>query len=305
MPALLKARAVPPGGTIGFAAPAGPIDAERLAAGEALFESAGFRTVRRPDLLSHRGYLAGDDGRRAKELSELVSDPEVDAIVCVRGGYGCHRIVARLDPARVREARKPLLGYSDVTTLLLWLRRCAGLVGFHGPMLERGGALPPEDFEAVVHALTGTGAPRPVLRGVPGGGGRAEGRLVGGSLSMLVASLGTPFELDTRRAILLFEEVGEKPYRIDRLLQQLRAAGKLDAVAGIGVGHLVECVDPRYPEPAAAEVIEEILRPLGVPLVLGLPVGHDVPNRIWPVGARARLDGERGELVILERGVAA
>jgi muramoyltetrapeptide carboxypeptidase len=304
VPRLRRPRALPRGGTIGIAAPAGPVDAERVAAGEALLRAAGLRTLRRDDLLERRGYLAGDDERRACELQELVDDERVDAILCARGGYGAHRIVSRLDPKRFRTARKPLVGYSDATTLLLWQRRQAGLAGFHGPMLERGAGLSEGELDALLRALRGEDPLPLVWRGRPGQGGRGEGRLVGGSLTLVVASLGTPWEIDTRGAILLLEEVGEKPYRIDRMLQQLRAAGKLAAAAGIGVGALVECEDPTQEGPEPEQVIEECLRPLGVPWVGGLPFGHVSPNLPWPVGARAALHGERGELHILEAGVS-
>ena len=138
-----------------------------------------------------------------------------------------------------------------------------------------------------------------VRQGVPRGGGRGEGPLVGGSLTLLAASLGTPWEVDTRGALLLFEDVAEKPYAIDRLLHQLRAAGKLEGLAGVGVGHLTACVDPKRATPTAEEVIEEIVAPLGLPLVFG----HGRPNLPWPMGVRGVLDGERGELHILEAGV--
>jgi muramoyltetrapeptide carboxypeptidase len=303
MLALRKARALPRGGTIGLAAPAGPVDPERLAAGEELLRERGYRVLRRDDLLARRGYLAGDDARRAKELMDLVRDDRVDAIVCARGGYGCHRIVSALDAEAVRSAAKPLAGYSDITTLLLWQRRCAGLVGFHGPMLERGAALEPGSLDALLDALGGEGPERVVLRGRPGIGGRATGRLVGGSLSLVTASLGTPWEIDTRGAILMLEEIGERPYRLDRMLQQLRSAGKLERLAGVGVGWLIGCEDPKLPSPTAEEVIEEIVRPLGIPLVWGIATGHSSDNLTWPYGVRARLDGERGELHVLERGV--
>jgi len=127
--------------------------------------------------------------------------------------------------------------------------------------------------------------------------------VIGGSLTLLAASLGTPWEVDTRGAILLFEEVGEKPYALDRMLRQLGAAGKLDVLAGVGVGHLVDCVDPKRPMPSAEEVILEALAPLGIPTVLGLPFGHGRPNLTWPFGVRGALDGERGELEVLEAGV--
>jgi len=304
VPALLKPRALPPGGTIGIAAPAAAVDPARLAAGDERWRKAGFRTLRRADLLERRGYLAGDDARRAAELMELAADPRVDAIVCARGGYGCHRIMDRLDAAVLRAARKPLVGFSDATTLLLWQRRRAGLVGFHGPMLERGADADPRSLEALLAQLTGR-APLPlVLAGRARIPGRAAGPLVGGSLTLVAASLATPWEVDTRGAILLFEEVNEAPYRVDRMLQQLRGAGKLAALVGVGVGDVSSCVDERYGSDVSL-VIEEAIRPLGIPLVDRLPFGHLRANATWPLGVRAELDGERGELRVLEHGVGA
>src|SRR3990172_11043581 len=134
-------------------------------------------------MVARRGYLAGDDARRAKEIRELVQDPRVDAVVCARGGYGCDRILHLLDAAAVRDAAKPIVGYSDVTALLLWLRRCAGLVGFHGPMLERGADVDPAVLDALIRALAGD--PSAPLQGTPRRGGVATGRLVGGSLTLV------------------------------------------------------------------------------------------------------------------------
>jgi muramoyltetrapeptide carboxypeptidase len=304
VPRLKKPRALRPGATIGIAAPGGPVDPEHLLAGEACLRAAGFATRRRDDLVARCGYLAGDDERRASELMELVRDPQVDAIVCARGGYGCDRILPRLDAALVRRAAKPLVGYSDVTALLLWQRRCAGLMGFHGPMLDRPRDLDPEAFTGLLDCLRGQAALPVVLRGEGRGGGLAEGRLVGGSLTLVAASLGTAWQVDARGAILLLEDVGERPYRIDRMLQQLRGAGVLAAAHGIGLGAFAGCEDARYPQPTADEVLDEILRPLGLPLVIGLPFGHVSGNFAWPVGGRATLDGERGELRILEQGVS-
>jgi muramoyltetrapeptide carboxypeptidase len=172
-------------------------------------------------------------------------------------------------------------------------------------MLEAGAALSEAELEALVLALTGE-EPLPVVwRGAEGAGRRAEGRLIGGSLTLVAASLGTPWEIDTRGAILLLEDVGERPFRIDRMLEQLRHAGKLDALAGVGIGAFARCDEPDGSASAAA-VLRGCLDALGVPWVRGLPFGHDAaPNLPWPVGARARLDGERAELHILERGVCA
>ena len=197
----------------------------------------------------------------------------------------------------------------------------AGLMGIHGAMLERGGQGVPGAHRALVRALTGVGSPprlsgRPLLAaagstvgggagGREGGrGGWREGRLTGGSLSLVVASLGTPWEIDTRGSILLLEEVHELPYRVDRMLQQLLAAGKLEAAIGIGIGAMLDCADSNPQGPSVEDVLAEILAPLGVPTVIGLPFGHGQQNLPWPYGGRAAIDAERGEIELLEFAVA-
>ena len=303
MSKLKKPRALRPGDTIGIAAPAGPIDAERLEAGESWLRGLGFEPYRRSDVTARRGYLAGDDLRRADELNTLIESDRVAAIWCARGGFGCQRILPYLDPTVVRRRAKALVGYSDVTTLLLWQKRCAGLMGFHGPMLERD----PAEFEAQSYALIDLLSGSTSALTLAGEGavpGEAEGRLTGGSLTLVVASLSTPWEIDTRDSILLLEEVQEQPYRIDRMLGQLLAAGKLDSVRGVGIGSLEGCSDERHPRPTALQVVEEILGRLGVPLVTGLPFGHGGENQAWALGAQARIDGDRGEIALLESVVS-
>jgi muramoyltetrapeptide carboxypeptidase len=299
VPKLLKPRAVRKGDCIAVVAPGFAVTPERLEAGAERLRSAGFRVCWRPDVLAQDGYLAGDDSRRSGELMQWVRDDDVAAIVCARGGWGAARVLERLHAPRVRKARKPLVGFSDATTLLLWQLRRAGLAGFHGPMLEREAS--DAELERLVRALAGE--PLPPLVGAGRRRGRVEGRLVGGSLTLLAASLGTSWEVDTRGAILAFEEIGEKPYAIDRDLQHLAAAGKLQAAVGYAVGSLLGCEDPRRATPTADDVVMSVLSRWKKPLVTGLPFGHEQPNLIWPVGARARLDGKRGELVMLEAGV--
>jgi muramoyltetrapeptide carboxypeptidase len=301
LPRFLKPRAVRKGDCIAVAAPGFAVDPARLESGAERLRAAGFRVCWRPDVLAQEGYLAGSDARRAAELMQWIRDDGVAAIVCARGGWGAQRVLARLDAARVREARKPLVGFSDVTTLLLWQLRRAGLAGFHGPMLEREAGPSDAELERLVRALAGE--PLPPLAGAGRRGGRAEGRLVGGSLTLLAASLGTPWEVDTRGAIVAFEEIGEKPYAIDRDLHHLAAAGKLDAAAGFAVGSLLGCEDPKRATPTADEVVFGVLSRWKKPLVTGLPFGHAQPNLVWPVGVRAALDGKRGELRLLEAGV--
>jgi muramoyltetrapeptide carboxypeptidase len=300
---LKKPRAIHVGDTIGIAAPAGPVDPALIEAGEVWLRGQGFEPYRRGDLLARRGYLAGEDLRRADELMRLVEDPDVSAILCARGGYGCHRIVSMLDANLVRRRAKALVGYSDITTLLLWQRRCAGLLGFHGPMLERDPAEYAEASEGLLAALSGSTAALG-MQGQGVVGGTDEGRLTGGSLSLVVASLSTPWEIDTRDSILLLEEVHESPYRVDRMLQQLAAAGKLEGVRGIGIGSMVGCEDERHPIPSAAQVLDEILGRLGVPMVVDLPFGHGELNQTWAHGARASIDGDRGEIALLESVVS-
>jgi muramoyltetrapeptide carboxypeptidase len=303
MPSLRRPKALRPGARIAIAAPAGPVDPQSLDAGRVALERLGFETVVRDDLLDRDGYLAGSDERRASELMAFIRDPEVDAILCARGGYGCHRILDALDAKEFRAAAKPLVGYSDITTLLLWQRKHAGLLGIHGPMFEKKDALQGEAGSALVRALQGTG-PLPRYEGETRVAGWGEGRLVGGSLTVCVASLGTPWELDTRDSILMLEDITELPYRIDRMLQQLRAAGKFDRVAGIALGDFTECDDERYPEWTIDRLFDEVFGDLGVPVVAGLPFGHGAQNRPWPFGGRAALDGARGELEILESAVS-
>ncbi len=303
MPALRKPRALKKGGTLGIAAPAGPIDAERVAAGEAMIRRLGFEVVYADNITRRRGYLAGSDQERADEFMRLVKDPAVEGILCARGGYGCHRIISLLDSEVVRREAKPLMGYSDITTLLLWQRRRAGLMGFHGPMFDRPESLSADSLRAIAACLLGIGPP---LR-IPGKslvGGWGEGRLIGGSLTLIATSIGTPWEIDTRDSILMLEETNEAPYLLDRMLQQMRAAGKLDSLVGVGIGGLTGCVNEALPSPTALEVIEEVLAPLGVPIVAELPFGHVDDHVPWGVGARAAIDGDRGEIELLELAVA-
>lgn len=297
-----KPLALPGDATVAVVAPSFAVDSDRLLLGERQLGERGFSVVRRDDVFERCDYFAGDDARRSSELMEAILDPGVDGILCARGGYGCTRILPDLDPIAIREARKPLGGYSDITSLLLWQWRRAGLVGFHAPMLDRAEGLVPLELEALVRMLTGAET-EGGLHGVGVSGGSATGTLIGGSLTLVVGSLGTPWELESEGSILLFEEIGEKPYAIDRMLAQLAAAGKLAGLAGVGVGHLVECVDPKRERPTAREVIEAAIAPLGIPLVFDLPFGHASPNLPWPVGIRARIDAYTGELVFLESAV--
>lgn len=298
-PALARPRALRPGATIGVCAPSGPVDEKALGAGIAWLEEQGFAVRCGAHLRASCGYLAGSDAQRLEDLCALVRDPDVAAIVAARGGYGSTRILRGLDADELRRGRKLFIGYSDASALSLHLLRRAGLASVHGPMLERvhtGAAR--ARLLALVRGEPGALEP---IRGQPLRAGRVAGPLVGGNLAILTASLGTAWEIDTEGAILFFEEVGEQPYALDRSLVQLREAGKLEGVAGLAVGQLVDCGSERYPEISACDVIREALvRELDVPVVGDLPFGHIADHRALGVGVRAELDGDAGTLALLD-----
>ena len=298
----MRAYAVGEAPRIAIAAPSFAVDPARLETGRRALETAGYACCARYDLLDADGYLAGSDARRADELMQWVGDPDVDAIVCARGGYGAARLFARLEPECFADARKPLVGYSDVTALLLWQRaRADGLIGIHGPMFDAEAGPTAEELDRVGRLLRGE--PVAPLEGEGGRGGSAEGPLVGGSLTLVTNSLGTDWEIDTDGAILMLEEIGERPYALDRHLQHLADAGKLDAAAGFGIGHLVGCTDPKRDLPTALDVMRDTLAATGKPIVWGLPFGHQSPNLAWPVGARGRIDGDAARVEVLEAAV--
>ena len=298
-------------------APASPFDPVRLECGlEVLRTRLGLVPRFRSDLGARAGYLAGDDARRAEEWREAVADPDARAIFCARGGYGSMRILPAIDPAPLLARPKLVVGFSDVTAIHAVLNR-AGLATVHGPVVTQLGASP-DDAVAHLWALLSGRAPRPNAwdapppgAGVTGTGvvraGRVSGPLVGGSLALLSHLCGTPFLPPLDGAILLVEDVGEKPYRIDRYLTQLRLAGALDRVAAVAVGQLSGCDDEQV---RAADVVREAVRALGLPAIEGLPCGHEDRNLAVPLGARATLvapgPGEEGPpRLLFEEGATA
>jgi len=295
--ARLRPRALERDAWIGVCATSGPVgDREALEAGIAWFENRGQRVRRAAHLDSRRGYLAGSDDERLADLVELLAAPEVGAIVIARGGYGSSRFLSRLDPRLVRRARKPIAGYSDVTSLLLWLDVRARMLAIHGPMLDRADCSEAAR-ERLLALLRGDPAGQALLHGSGLRPGRARGRLVGGNLRTIAASLGTPWEIDTRGAILFLEEIGEQPYSIDRSLVQLREAGKLAEAAGVAFGGIVNCEAKRYPETSAPDAIREILLDcVDGPIAVDLPFGHIADHRALGFGASAELDGSSGTL---------
>ena len=300
---LVRPRPLRRGGVIGLCSPAGPIDADEIAWGIAWLRDAGFEVRCAPHLHDRRGYLAGSDADRYGDLVGLLRDPAVDAILATRGGYGCGRFIDRLPADELRRTRKLVIGHSDTTALACYQLVNAGLGSIHGPMLQRDD-LTAAAREHLLAMACGEPAALAPLRGESVRGGVADGPLVGGNLTLLCASLGTGWEIQTEGAVLFIEDIAVQPYAIDRALWQLRAGGKLAAASGVAVGQFVHATSPRYPEVTARDVlIAELSDALVGPIVVDLPFGHVADNWAVPFGARVRLDGDAGALTPLEAAV--
>lgn len=294
---VLKPDALHPGDPVSIIAPASGFDRAAFERGLAIL-STRYRPVFDDGLFASDGrYLAGSDDHRRTQLEDAFWRPDTRAIFCARGGYGVMRLLARL---RLPGRPKPVIGFSDVTALHGALQ-AAGRVSIHGPVLTHLGTLD-EATAAALFRLLEDPAERPVLQGEPVVPGVAEGVLVGGNLSVLTRLLGTPFFPPAERAILFFEDVGERPYRLDRMWHHLALAGVLAKVAGVAMGTFEDCAE-KSGSWTAEQVLRELARAAGLPAVIGLPVGHGRANLPFPLGARARLDGATGRLELLEGAV--
>jgi muramoyltetrapeptide carboxypeptidase len=293
------------GDLIGVISPAAAVQAETLRRGCEELERLGFSVRVGPHALDRHRFLAGTDRDRADELTAMFHDPAVRAIFCSRAGYGSGRLLPLLDFSALARTPKIFLGFSDVTLLLnAFVQRC-GLVCFHGPVVA-GEFATGFSAHSLSHLLglltTGTGAERltfpTVIRD-----GVAEGRLLGGCLSLLVTTLGTPFALDTTDAILFIEDVGEKPYRVDRMLTHLKQAGKLDNLAGVIFSSMSGCLGDTNDPVLLLSVIADVFSDYSYPVGFGLPAGHGGDNLVLPLGTQVRLDATQRHLTFLEPAV--
>jgi muramoyltetrapeptide carboxypeptidase len=301
--------------TVGLVAPAGFISEESLTKSIENLETLGFRVVFTEHILKKKGYLAGDDRTRAKEIEDMFLRPDVKGIICVRGGYGSTRILPFLNFDLIRANPKVLAGYSDITALSYALYAQAGLVSYHGFVgtstfneytVEnlRKVLIEPEQ-KVTLHPVSGeqTG-PEYALTTIRSG--ITEGELLGGNLSIMVSLIGTPYDVDTTGKILFIEEVREEPYRIDRMLTQMRSAGKFEHAAGIVMGVFRDC-EPRETDPANSfslmEVLNDRLSDLDIPVLYGMSFGHVVNKLTLPVGIRAELNTIYQRITLLESAV--
>jgi muramoyltetrapeptide carboxypeptidase len=299
---------VPAGATVAVCAPAGPVKPERLARGLDLLRER-FEVRTDEGMFAAAGFLAGADERRADELNRWLRDPDVRAIVIARGGYGLMRILDRLDGDALRRDPKLIVGFSDGTALLSWAER-AGVRGLHGPVCQQLGALPAADaawlFELMARTTPAGELAWPLVATGAPGGGVVEGRLCGGNLTMLAHLVGTPWQVDVTGGVVIVEEVGERPYAVDRYLTHLDLAGAWAGAAAALVGDFTLCGEARDTEDdQALGVVAERLAHAGVAALQGAPVGHGKRNAALPYGGRCALDFATGRLHLLDAAVEA
>lgn len=285
-------HSVSPHSRIGIVAPASPCDPILIEQAIQQLAEAGYQPVLGSYIFEQYGFLAGEDHKRLADLHQMFADPTIEAILCLRGGYGSLRIVDQLDYELIAANPKWLIGYSDITTLHLAIYQQTGLLTLHGPMLaELPTSIKEKGWTNLWKRLKKPMKPftyQPTANSYCLFPGETVAPLIGGNLSLLVATLGTPFEIETAGHILFLEEVGENPYRIDRMLTQLRLAGKLQAAAGIILGHFTNCEAPKDRSSIPLmDLFQDHIGSLGIPAYAGFPAGHALPNYPFPIGAPA------------------
>lgn len=294
---LIKPRSLRPGDTIGVAAPASPFDQKAFELGVAVLESLGYHVKVPQGVFRRHGYLAGSDEERAAVLMNFFEDDLIRAIFCARGGFGSMRLLPLMDFDLIRGNPKVFVGFSDITMLLTAFYERCRMVTFHGPLVTTLGRDPAASCSALRDAVQGNG-PLALRPGKPLviNHGRASGPVLGGNLTSLCHLVGTPFEPSFEGHLLFLEDRGEAPYRIDRMLSQLRLCGHLDKVAGVLVGSFQGC----EPLDDVCRILKEAFESAGVPILGGFDLGHCAPNLTVPIGLEALLDTEEGVLRFLE-----
>lgn len=305
---MIKPRVLKVGDTIGVVAPSSPSKLGEAKIVENLLKNFGFKAKLGDSCFSSHGYLAGSDEIRAKDINDMFLDKEIDGIICLRGGYGTPRILDMLDYDMISNNPKVFVGYSDITTIHIALNNRCNFVTFHGPMIASDMASKFDDFskESFLKAITKS-EPMGELNNPKGESiecleaGIAEGKIVGGNLSLIAATIGTPYEIDAKGKLLFIEDIDERPYSVDRMLTQLRLAGKLEECSGIILGDFNNCIPDKGEESLTLmEVFMDIIKPLGKPTIYNLKAGHCEPKITVPFGVEAMLDANERKLIIKE-----
>lgn len=315
---LLKPRALKPGATIGLITPATPTtDPDTLAKAARALKYFGFQVKVGKNVGRRAGYFGSAPDERLDDLHAMFRDKEVDAVFAMRGGYGSQHLLDRMDYDLIRRNPKIFLGYSDITAMHLAINKHAGLVTFHGPnMLSEFTDYTQQHFRRAMFeakplgVLSNPPETNPIRPSHPTRtirSGTATAPLIGGNLTLISTLMGTPYELDCRGKILLLEDIGEEPYRIDRMLTQLRLAGKFRDAAGIVVGECVDCGPSEFKPSLGSnfslgEVLDAMLKPLAIPVFYGLTFGHTDDQLTLPLGVLAAMDADKGTLEMKEAG---
>jgi muramoyltetrapeptide carboxypeptidase len=297
---VIKPQALRPGDTIAIAAPASPFDHKAFEGGISVLKSMGYQVKIPESIFRVQGYLAGSDAQRAELLMNLFADESVKAIVCARGGFGSMKLLPLLDFEAILAKPKILVGFSDITTLLVAIYQQCGIVTFHGPLVTSLGKGSEKTVSALMDAISSY---KPLVltpsKSIVLNAGQASGPVIGGNLTTLTHLMGTPYEPAFERHLLFLEERGEAPYRIDRMLSQLHLSGRLDGVAGVILGTFEECgsLEDVY------AIVREVFRHAGIPVLAGFELGHGTENITVPVGLHADLDTDDASLRFREPAV--
>lgn len=317
---LIRPKALRKGDTIGLITPASAVSRFAFEKAVENLEVLHFKVVYTENMSVRKGFLAGTDQQRLEDLHQMFENPEIKGIVCARGGYGSGRLLPHINYELIKANPKVLMGYSDITALLYGIHKMTGLVCFHGPV----GASEYTDFtkrameQVLVKGRAGVKLSPPTswekeensaFEGLTIVSGKAEGALVGGNLSLVCSLMGTPYDIDFTDKIVFIEEIGESPYRVDRMLTQLLNSGKLNKAKGLALGIFKGCeTQPDEPDFGLSTGLKEVLKDrlgnLSIPVVYGLPIGHIDDNATLPFGVMAELDAEKTSLRILESAVA-
>ena len=295
-----------PGDVVRVVAASGPLPREEFEAGTRILERRYRLRYDRDDLFRAEGFLAGPDEHRLAELSRALADPDAKAVFLARGGHGLLRLLPFLDLSDLRRHPRAIVGFSDGTALLAQAAR-AGVASIHGPVITQVHKLPAEDLQSLYGLLERPGQGLLLDELEPLIPGRVQGPLLGGNLEVFSRLLGTPFLPDLTGAILILEDVGERPYRVDRLITHLDLAGVFNAVSAVVVGDMVDCQEregSKLPSPPVGAVIEDRLGRLGIPVVTGGRFGHGARNVSLPYGTLCELDTRQGTLVALQGAVS-
>lgn len=303
---MLRPRALKVGDKIGITATSGPTTVGNIKLAKERLESLGFKVELASSCYATYGYLAGKDQLRADDLNNMFANKAIDGIICLRGGYGSTRILDKVNFELIKANPKIFVGYSDITALHIAINQISKLVTFHGPMASSDIANG-LDYFSKNEFLRAIMNPKPMeyilnpqninMQTIVKG--KASGIIVGGNLSLVLATMGTSYEIDTKEKILFLEEIGEEPYRIDRMLTQLALAGKFDDATSIILGDWNDCESRKYKDSLSLmEVFKEIIVPYGKPTIFNLKAGHCKPKVTLPFGVNALLDADKGKLFI-------